>query len=123
MTPFEALINQVREEMDEVGHVLSKILRFGVDSIKPGDSETNRQKLVIELNDVLASVQLLKEYLEEDGRGGLPGYGDPDAIEKRIQKILYFVGESAKLGMIVPVDLVQPPARAVEGPASDAEGT
>jgi hypothetical protein len=122
MTPLEALINQVREEMDEVGQVLSKILRFGLESVKPGDTDTNRQKLVLELNDVLGSVQLLKEYLE-DGLGGLPGYGDPDAIETRIQKILHFAGVSAKLGLIVTEDLPQPAAQAPQGPTDDQAGT
>ncbi len=98
MKPLEYLLNQLREEMDEVGQICSKILRFGIDSVKPGEEATNRQKLVEELNDVQASIELLKEYLEDENRGGLPGLGDRPFVEKRIAKILHFAKVSRDLG-------------------------
>ena len=98
MKPLEYLLNQLSEEMCEVGQVVSKINRFGIESVKPGEELTNRQKLVEELNDVYATIELLKEYLEEDGRGGLPGLGDRPFVEKRIGKILHFAEVSRELG-------------------------
>lgn len=101
MNPIMFLLNCLMEEFGEVLQINGKIVRFGIDSHKPTDPEkkTNRQKLVEELNDVEALLTLLKEYAAEDPTL-LPGLGDREFIEKRIQKFLHFSQISRDLGLV-----------------------
>lgn len=48
------------EECAEVAHRASKAARFGIDEVKPGESLTNEDRLLAELNDLLAVVEMLQ---------------------------------------------------------------
>lgn len=100
-TALEVILNQLVEEVGEVLQITGKINRFGLDSVKPGTETTNRQKLVEELNDVEAMVEVLRDYLQDSG-DGLPGLGDRAFIEKRIAKFLHFTKVSMDQGQVGP---------------------
>ena len=106
MKALAFLLNQQTEELGEVLQVIGKINRFGLDSRRPGTDEngephkTNRELLVTELNDVEAAVRLLRDYLDEDGRGGLPGLGDEQFIAQRMDKFMHFATVSANAGFL-----------------------
>jgi len=60
--------NQTKEVMDilqeecaEVIQAVSKISRFGLDNLKPGKANTNREHLEEELGDLQAMVEILQE--------------------------------------------------------------
>ncbi len=110
MNTLEFLVNGVSEEAGEIVQVCSKINRFGLDSVKPGDPDqkTTRTRLIEELNDIRAIALLLKEYLEEEGRGGFEGFDSPEFIAKRQEKFLYFAKISKELGRLTPEEPVVP---------------
>lgn len=101
LSPLQFILEALGEEFGEVLQVKGKINRFGMDSFKPSDPEkkTNRTKLVEEINDVKALIELLEEWAAEDPKL-LPGLGDREFIEKRIQKFLHFAGVTRKLGLL-----------------------
>lgn len=118
MNPLMFLLNCLFEENGEVFQINGKIVRFGIDSFKPSDPDkkTNRTKLVEELNDVEALLRLIKDYAKEEPEM-LPGLGDEDFIEKRMQKFLHFAKISIEKGLLDPKaplpgagDVTPPPA-------------
>lgn len=73
------------EEAGEVAQCFTKILRFGPDSVNPlleQPSPTNTEDLVLEVNDILAILELL----QENGLV-LNGLGNREAIEKKKAKV------------------------------------
>jgi NTP pyrophosphatase (non-canonical NTP hydrolase) len=50
------------EECAEVIVAISKISRFGIDNYKPNKPHTNRQHLEEEIGDLLAMVDLMKQF-------------------------------------------------------------
>ena len=103
MNPLMFLLNCLFEEFGEVTQINGKIVRFGIDSFKPSDPDkkTNRTKLVEELNDVKALIRLIEDYAKENPEF-LPGLGDEEFIEKRIQKFLHFAKISMEKGLLDP---------------------
>lgn len=61
MNQIEHLLTCLQEECAEVIHRSSKILRFGIDEIEPGQPFTNVERLAHELDDVSAIAELLIE--------------------------------------------------------------
>lgn len=60
----EALVI-LAEECCEVGQIVSKIHRWGLDSTNQGEfSTTNRDELVKELGDLMAMIRIVQENLE-----------------------------------------------------------
>ena len=51
-----------QEECAEVTQAISKCFRFGMDQIKPGQSQSNREHLEEELGDLLAMLNLLYDF-------------------------------------------------------------
>ncbi len=101
LSPIQFLLEALSEEFGEVLQVKGKINRFGMDSFKPTDpaKKTNRTKLVEEINDIKALLELLEEWAAEKP-DLLPGLGDREFIEKRIQKFLHFAGVTRELGLL-----------------------
>lgn len=50
------------EEAAEVIVAISKISRFGIDNYKPGKPLTNRQHLEEEVGDLLAMIDLMRDF-------------------------------------------------------------
>jgi hypothetical protein len=63
VNPTEHLFVCLGEEGTEVAHIVSKILRFGVDdrNVLIPDGPTNMERLVDELNDLEAVIDMLVE--------------------------------------------------------------
>ena len=52
----------LQEEAGELTQAISKCFRFGMDQIKPGQSQSNREHLEEELGDLLAMLNLLYDF-------------------------------------------------------------
>ena len=60
MNRTEHLITIFGEEGSEVAQRASKILRFGVDEVQPGQVKTNAERLVDEYADIIAVAEMLE---------------------------------------------------------------
>jgi NTP pyrophosphatase (non-canonical NTP hydrolase) len=56
------ILDITQEECAEVVVAVSKISRFGIDNYKPGKPLTNRQHLEEEVGDLLAMVDLMRDF-------------------------------------------------------------
>lgn len=56
------LLTILAEECCEVGHRVSKALRFGIDEVQPGQNLTNADRIMQEVGDLSAVLQLLEEH-------------------------------------------------------------
>jgi len=64
LTPYQMeLLGILQEECAEVIQIISKIRRFGIDSYNPAEpsNPTNKDLLNLEIADVLALIEMLKE--------------------------------------------------------------
>lgn len=64
MTEKEHLLVILAEECNEVAQRIAKILRFGFDDpngSEPGQPYTNKDRLILELNDLLAAIEMVFE--------------------------------------------------------------
>jgi hypothetical protein len=61
MNRKEHLLTILAEEGAEVGQIVSKILRFGMDDVMPGQFQTNEDRLIEEFNDLVGMMQMLRE--------------------------------------------------------------
>lgn len=59
MTRTEHLLCMLAEECAEVAHRASKALRFGLAEVQPGQGLTNAQRLLAEVNDLVAVYQMV----------------------------------------------------------------
>lgn len=59
MTRKEALLVMLMEECNEVAQRASKILRFGVNEVQPGQEKTNAQRLMDEVEDFIGVYQMI----------------------------------------------------------------
>ncbi|HYH65426.1 MAG TPA: hypothetical protein VD866_12085 [Urbifossiella sp.] len=59
MTRTEHLLTILAEECAEVAQRASKALRFGLAEVEPGQPLTNAQRLMREVNDLIAVYQML----------------------------------------------------------------
>jgi NTP pyrophosphatase (non-canonical NTP hydrolase) len=56
------ILDITQEECAEVVVAVSKISRFGIDNYKPGKPLTNRQHLEEEVGDLLAMIDLMRDF-------------------------------------------------------------
>lgn len=93
MNNEQFLLNKLSEEAKEVAIVCSKIMQFGFDSNNEGRlPETNREQLFRELNDFLASIELLNEQCSLDFKP------DQVRISAKKQKVIKYREISKRLG-------------------------
>ena len=93
MNNEQYLLNKLGEEGKEVGLVASKSMQFGLDSNDNGNlPKTNKEHLFQELNDFLATIELLNE---ECNLGFTPCR---EAINAKKEKIKKYREISKKLG-------------------------
>lgn len=88
MNKQEHLLSILAEECAEVAHRASKALRFGLDEIQPGQSLSNKERIELELADLMAVVALLDFTIRRK-----------DALLKK-EKIENFLRLSKKLGTL-----------------------
>src|SRR4051812_44414709 len=87
MNETEHLLTCLLEECSEVIKDCSKSLRFGLDdrNVLDPSGPTNRERIVAELNDLVAVVELLEE------RGHLQIWESDGLKEAKKQKVLSFM--------------------------------
>lgn len=51
---------KLAEECAEVSQMVSKCIRFGLNNTKPGEDMTNRERLIDEIEDIEATLHVLK---------------------------------------------------------------
>lgn len=99
MTYGQALLGHLQEECGEVGIMASKAMRFGLDEVWVDEQNPykldNEERLDIEINDVYAVLDLLKEFHRRP-----IGERNELMIEKKKAKIKQFLDYSRKLGMV-----------------------
>ncbi|MCP5230697.1 MAG: hypothetical protein H6948_01150 [Zoogloeaceae bacterium] len=92
MTRTQLLLIKLAEEASEVSQIALKTAQFGPHEVKPGQDDTNFQRIRIELDDLLAIVEMLNDEC-------LFGYQpDRDAAKKtRVDK---YAAYSYELGLV-----------------------
>lgn len=94
MTRLEHLLTILLEECAEVSKEVTKSLRFGLDDHEPGKKTTNREKLLDEVNDLFAMIEMLQN---EKVLGNL-------SYQKRVDKrnkVEKFLGYSHDVGTLM----------------------
>lgn len=86
------LLTCLAEEASEVAVRASKAIRFGLHEIQPGQEKTNTQRLIDELTDLIAVIQMLglERHIDLDARDA--------AIRAKWEKIDKFYQYSRQLG-------------------------
>jgi NTP pyrophosphatase (non-canonical NTP hydrolase) len=95
VTRTEHLLVILAEECAEVAQRTSKALRFGLDEVQPGQTETNAQRISGELADVFAAVDML---INE----GVIAYPDIARTLAKQKKVEEFLRYSAECGTLTP---------------------
>jgi len=93
MNRTEHLLSTLAEECAEVAQCASKALRFGLDDAQPGQLLTNRERIVSELNDLWAVVEMLDLATV-----------DRTAIATKKDKVLQFMKYAEKCGTLAGSD-------------------
>jgi len=96
MNRTEHILCCLAEEAAEVGHRVSKALRFGLSEIQEGQALTNAQRITQELNDLLAIVELLEEV------DVLDRSTDIHAIDRKKNKVLAHMAYAERCGTLTP---------------------
>ena len=96
MNRTEMLLVQLAEECAEVQQQVCKALRFGLDEIRPQDSdETNSESITRELEDLEGIVHMLQI-------ANAVGYFKKENIDKKIEKVEKYLKYSHSVGTFVP---------------------
>lgn len=94
MNRSEHLLSCLAEECAEVGQRVSKALRFGLQEKQPGQSMTNAERIVTELLDLRAVI----EMLEADNAFLVPNNLIVIAIKKaKVEKFMDYAEECGTL--------------------------
>jgi len=97
MTREELLLTQLAEECCEVGKLVSKSLRFGLDDAHSKRTTTNRERLMAEVVDVIAVAKCL---VEEGTFEELFEEVSDEKIKLKINKVERYLGVSEHLGRL-----------------------
>lgn len=62
MEKIREVLMITQEECAEVTQAISKCFRFGLDNVKPNTTKTNREHLEEEIGDLLAMIQLCRDF-------------------------------------------------------------
>ena len=93
MKRIEHLLQVLQEEAAEVIQAASKINRFGLRDFNPFTGENNEDKLVAEIHDLLAILQMVNEELH---LGVGEGREAEEAVESKKRKVNCYIDEYAK---------------------------
>jgi len=91
------ILEVLAEECAEIQHIMSKIIRFGIHSYHPDTKVTNGAQLFLEVADMMATVDMLREenpafnamFVELDNHK-----------EAKIKKVEYFMQLSRDIGTL-----------------------
>lgn len=98
LNKVEYLLTCLSEECAEAQQLVSKSLRFGLDSHYPQDNERveNYKKLKQEINDIYTIVAML----ENEGVFGTNSVYDVDIVHSKHAKVKQFMEISKELGIL-----------------------
>lgn len=99
MNQSEHILECLQEECIEVAKDISKSQRFGLNdrNVLNPTCPTNRERVIDELNDLMAVVEMAVEF------GILPHYWrDPDKQSIKINKVRKFMDYARKVGALHP---------------------
>ena len=91
MNRIEHLLTILAEECAEVAKETSKAIRFGMNEVMPGQPLTNRERVLKELQDLWAAVEMLD--LQQVDR---------EAIDRKKEKVLKYMEYSRQCGTLAP---------------------
>jgi hypothetical protein len=95
MTRTEHLLIILAEECVEVAQRCSKALRFGLNEVEPGQSDTNARRIEVEMHDILAVYGMLREV------EALPiTVGGAVLTEMKRQKVDKYLAHSRQCGTL-----------------------
>lgn len=102
MTRTEHLLVILSEECSEVAQRCSKALRFGLEEIQPGQDKTNAQRIMDEINDLVATYQMLAGPIVSPTLPLFRGTAHEwnSAIKAKQEKIEKFLDLSRKQGTL-----------------------
>lgn len=103
MTRTEHLLAKVAEECAEIAQRATKAMRFGLSEVQPGQPKTNAERLVDELLDLYAVV----EMLETEDLIPVPDLAT--TLDERIARVEKYLAYSRSLGALR--DEPSPPIR------------
>lgn len=89
----EHLLSCLAEECAEVAQRVSKALRFGLEEVQPGQPMNNLERIALELNDLVAIKELLRE-------NGVNLRIDHQAVEAKKVKVLKFADYARSQGAL-----------------------
>lgn len=91
------LFLHLAEECAEVSQRVSKILRFGLEEVQGGQPLSNKERLSLEVIDLLAVLKLL----DENGLVNVYGRSDyQDIVQNKLQKIRFYQSYSKQMGKL-----------------------
>ena len=94
MNRLEHLLTILGEECNEVAVRCSKAKRFGLLEVQPGQTLTNAQRIMAEVQDVYAALEMLSQM------GALDTMADFPAIDQKIDKVEKFLLYSRECGTL-----------------------
>jgi len=93
MNKVEYLLTVLGEECAEVIHRASKVKRFGLHEVEPGQHKTNVERLNLEVNDLMGAIEELQD-------AGVDIVFNIKAIERKRAKIRKYMRYSRKCGCL-----------------------
>jgi hypothetical protein len=97
MNREQFLLMKLAEEASEVAQIALKTVQFGMDEKHPELTQTNKERIFAELNDLLSIVEMLKLEFDFDFK-----FSDKQASEKMARVCKYY-NYSRKLGKVEPL--------------------
>lgn len=87
---------KLAEEASEIAQIALKAAQFGLESVCPTETQTNRQKLFKELNDLMGVLATLNE------EHALGFVASTEAIKAKQAKMAKYKNVSISLGLVQP---------------------
>lgn len=94
MNIIQFLLLKLAEEGKEVGQMCDKSMQFGLLERNPELLQNNKERLIDEINDFYAQVEMLNEY------ANLGFKPDPEKIAAKKRKVVNFLRYSESLGNV-----------------------
>jgi NTP pyrophosphatase (non-canonical NTP hydrolase) len=95
VTKTEHLLSCLAEECAEVAQRASKAMRFGLDDIEPGQELNNAERIIYELTDLCAVIEMLSEQKIIN-----PFVSPGDAINRKKEKVARYMEYAIQRGAI-----------------------
>lgn len=100
MTRIQYLLGKLSEECHEVGQRAIKAQHFGHDEVQVGQGLNNIERLNVELNDLLAIVELLNDELISRDHPCKPLKGNYPMIQTKREKLQKYYELSKSRGQV-----------------------